>query len=898
MGEETKKKGCHYKYENAIGNVFGRYGRFVASGPKIPWIILSICTVINIGLGLGMLTIKSISDSETLYTPQNSQASKDRTTLKGLFSDYSGNNFYSYSITDFNYFGEVLIKTKNDVNILTSSFMTEIKSIDAQIRAVVASDSGVSFNYSDVCALRAGACVVSGEVVLSTAFETAMLANNIDYPVFNGESIAGTFGGLQTSGGKLTSSYVVKLVYNLRTDTAAYESKSLAWEKAFITAMESISSANTELAYQSSDSVNSALDESTAGDIKFFSVTFTLMITYACCAGIAVNLNCVAWRANLAMAGVFAACLAILSSFGFISLCTVEFVNIVGVMPFLIIGIGIDDVFILLSGIADAVDIKDGPGKTVIENKMFFALKHSGVAITITSITDFLAFAIGASSTFISVRNFCLYTGFAVFFCYLNQLFFFVPCIVINERRVEANRHFMSCMKTRSKEELKKDGKSRGHIFCCAGEQPKDRNDYDSYMEKYPKMLFQKIVKPLPCKIIILVCFAGYLAASIYGAVNLKQGLELRNLAADDSYFYKYDTWNRDYMPSQVPISFIIKSRQTYSAQTTQDSISAMLTAAKQDADIDDNIEINWLTAFQADASYTTTSESAFVSALVTFIQSNTKYENDVLFDSTNTHIDASRFYVFTVDLKDSQKQGKMMQRMRDIANNNALPAFPFHPSFIFFEQFVTILSATLQTIGIAVAAMTVITIIFMPYPVLVIFVMVTMMMILIGIFGFMHYWDLTLSSVTMIQLVMTVGFSVDFSAHICHGFISVSGSSKEDRVHKALDRTGGAVINAAFSSILGIMMLLASSGYIFRTFFKLMFLVMLFGLLHSVLFLPVVLSLIGPRPAEHTAGMQGNKTNYESNITNEKAVSISEKVDKMDKENTEQSEDQENPKV
>ena len=74
-------------------------------------------------------------------------------------------------------------------------------------------------------------------------------------------------------------------------------------------------------------------------------------------------------------------------------------------------GIGIDDTFILLSGIADACHITEGPGDTPIEKKMYFALKHSGVAITITSITDFLAFAIGATSTFLSVQNFCLYTG-------------------------------------------------------------------------------------------------------------------------------------------------------------------------------------------------------------------------------------------------------------------------------------------------------------------------------------------------------------------------------------------------------------------------------------------------------------------------------------------------------
>ena len=391
-------------------------------------------------------------------------------------------------------------------------------------------------------------------------------------------------------------------------------------------------------------------------------------------------------------------------------------------------------------------------------------------------------------------------------------------------------------------------------------------------MERYPKKLFQWMIRPLSCKIVILVGFTGYLAASIYGAIHLEQGLLLRNLASDDHYFYQYDTWLTDYIPNHIPISFVIKSRLTYSSQDTQDLITSMLNKAHRDASIDDTTEINWLAAYQNDALYNTTSEAAFVTNLMSFISNNPRYDNDVRFDSLNSHIEASRFYVVTNNERNSQKLGKMMLKMREIVDNINLPVFPFHPSFKFFEHFNAILSATLQTVGMAVAAMTVVTILFMPYPILVFLVILNMLMILVGIFGFMYYWNLSLSSITMVQLVMTVGFSVDFSAHICHAFISVSGQNKIERVHKALDRAGGPIMNAAFSSIVGILMLLGSSGYIFHTFFKVMFLVMLFGLLHSVLFLPVVLSLIGPETADHVGDVKEHddkKGHFKKNLGN-----------------------------
>jgi hypothetical protein len=70
-------------------------------------------------------------------------------------------------------------------------------------------------------------------------------------------------------------------------------------------------------------------------------------------------------------------------------------------------GIGIDDMFILMSGMADGPSLLTAS----IEERMKYMLKKSGVAITITSISDLLAFTIGATSVFVAIRNFCIYTG-------------------------------------------------------------------------------------------------------------------------------------------------------------------------------------------------------------------------------------------------------------------------------------------------------------------------------------------------------------------------------------------------------------------------------------------------------------------------------------------------------
>lgn len=87
-------------------------------------------------------------------------------------------------------------------------------------------------------------------------------------------------------------------------------------------------------------------------------------------------------------------------------------------------GIGLDDVFILLSGLGDAPLRRADGSPTNTQERISFAMATSGVSITITSLTDFLAFGIGSSSSFVAIRNFSIYTGSLVDFSLSSQTSF------------------------------------------------------------------------------------------------------------------------------------------------------------------------------------------------------------------------------------------------------------------------------------------------------------------------------------------------------------------------------------------------------------------------------------------------------------------------------------------
>ena len=59
---------------------------------------------------------------------------------------------------------------------------------------------------------------------------------------------------------------------------------SKTWENAFINQNLNLHTNDTGVAYSTSDSLEGELNKATNNDIKFFSLTFTLLMTYACLA--------------------------------------------------------------------------------------------------------------------------------------------------------------------------------------------------------------------------------------------------------------------------------------------------------------------------------------------------------------------------------------------------------------------------------------------------------------------------------------------------------------------------------------------------------------------------------------------------------------------------------------
>lgn len=87
------------------------------------------------------------------------------------------------------------------------------------------------------------------------------------------------------------------------------------------------------------------------------------------------------------------------------------------------------------------------------------------------------------------------------------------------------------------------------------------------------------------------------------------------------------------------------------------------------------------------------------------------------------------------------------------------------------------------------------------------------------------------------------------FLAHIGHTFLTINEGNRTERALKTTLHIGAAVLYGGGSTILALSVLANSEAYTYRSFFRIFFLVITFGLFHGVVLLPVILSVVGPRP-------------------------------------------------
>ena len=100
----------------------------------------------------------------------------------------------------------------------------------------------------------------------------------------------------------------------------------------------------------------------------------------------------------------------------------------------MIIGIGVDDMFVIVNSI-------DQTSQHLSANERFrIGMIHAGPSITITSVTDGIAFLLGSFTIIPALNSFCIFAGISVVTLYISMLTIFSPWFLNDMQRMHSKK--------------------------------------------------------------------------------------------------------------------------------------------------------------------------------------------------------------------------------------------------------------------------------------------------------------------------------------------------------------------------------------------------------------------------------------------------------------------------
>ncbi|XP_026477918.1 patched domain-containing protein 3 [Ctenocephalides felis] len=863
--------------DRLLNRSFYKLGLLVGNHPGyfivVPILLTLLCCT-------GYQRVKYVIDPEYLFSPVRGEGKYERAIVESYFKvDYT-NRFNVARITRPGRFGRVIVVPKDGDNLLRAEVWHELRLLDdliqnATVQWPPAKGLGAgmdddeephTFTYHDACARWQQQCFTNDILNLDHIIEDVESgALNLTFPVmfnpvtWDAHAFPVFFGGTEVDDeGLIRRVPSLQLVYFVAADTRRQDAKGAAWEEAFLDAVgqaeENGYFKHISVARFASRTLDHELEKNTRTVVPYFGSTFAIMAlfsTITCMMGDQVRSK--PW---LGLLGNVSAVMATLAAFGMSMYLDIEFIGINLAAPFLMIGIGIDDTFVML-----AAWRRTSPHLPVPE-RMAKTLSDAAVSITITSLTDTISFWIGVISPFPSVRIFCAYSGFAVCFTFLWHLTFFAGCMAISGHCEKKNLHAIMCFKVDTVSQAIAKKRSRLYLwFCAGGVDPADpHHPIDNKEHVLMAFMRDKVAAAINCgwvKAFILIAFAAYLAGAGYGLTRMREGLERRKLSRSDSYSVEFfDREDKYYREFPYRIQVIISGEHNYSDPWIQNEVETLTQRLENSSYITSPLYTeSWLRSFlsyvERNNDYlniTMDEEEPFLEALKElWLFPANPFSLDVSFNKAGDRIQASRFLIQAVNISDTNHEKEMVKALRQICHESPLNASVFHPYFVFFDQFELVRPTSIQSMIIGAIIMMIISFVFIPNFLCSLWVAFSVVSIELGVAGYMSLWDVNLDSVSMINLIMCIGFSVDFTAHICYAYMSSKAEDPKERVRECLYSLGLPIVQGSFSTILGVLALVLAGSYIFLVFFKMVFLVIFFGAMHGLFLLPVLLSLFGP---------------------------------------------------
>lgn len=331
----------------------------------------------------------------------------------------------------------------------------------------------------------------------------------------------------------------------------------MEWEKHYVAFMQNYTANMPEfmdIAFTSERSIEDELDRESQSDVLTILISYVIMFAY-----IAISLgqmkSCgrllIDSKVTLGLGGVFIVLASVVSSvgiFGFIGLPAT--LIIIEVIPFLVLAVGVDNIFILVqTHQREPQRNNETPAEHIGRT-----LGQVGPSMLLTSVSESCCFFLGGLSDMPAVRAFALYAGMALLIDFLLQITCFVSLLTLDTLRQAQNRYDICCFIQGSKKDT--------------SDEPVDGALYKFFKFVYVPFLMHKFVRAL-----VMIVFFGWLCSSIAVAPHIEIGLDQELSMPEDSFVLKYFRFLKDYLSIGPPMYFVVKSGMNYSEFGVQNMI-------------------------------------------------------------------------------------------------------------------------------------------------------------------------------------------------------------------------------------------------------------------------------------------------------------------------------------
>lgn len=851
--------------EAAVAHCVASIARGSALRPKT---VIGVFLLLSLALTAGLVAAEVEFRGRELWTDPNAQVSLDLDFVDAVFTPIERFNLVLYT------------PAAGASNVLTYETMEEAFALHEEVLAIRTA-SGLGFE--DLCQLNfAGTCDLGGPLRFWGFNHSTFLAQESStatvratcladqYPDLEKVPREADFGSFRVAGDGLASSGGMVLNYRLvrilegATSVAEEDEEQLDFEEQFIDvvlARKETAAATVQIDVISERSVDDELEEAIGGDIALLIIAFVTMAVFT---SVTLGKGCDALRgrALLATSDIFVIIFSAGGAYGFCSVVGVPFTSLAQILPFILVGIGADNMFVIV-GAFDRTDKRDK-----VEQRMYNSMYDAGTSITVTSLTDMAAFYLTSLNKLPALIWFGQYAGTAVLFIFIAHLTVFPAMLALDEHRILAGRRdIVPC--------------------CCSAALPSDSEsakgkgaqaEYSSrlatfFRDRYAPLLLRPAVKAM-----VIVGFTALTAVLAWQATTIDTEFFLREIAPDDSYVQStFDVLDELYgegaASNSQPVGLYFKAANygDFGVQTEMQRLAVAVLAADA-IDASQGVQdwhatfSQWVVlepAFAASLDGTGTflvgSPQFFAGAVQTWLLEPefAPFEPAIAFSGAGASaiIKASRIGFFLRTTNSAEEDVDALEELEAIAAGSFLGADVFINAFnfVFTDQKRIIVGQTLSTVGFAIGAVAVISAVLL-HPISSVICIVALTMTFTCLLGSLPLLSLSLNSVSGINLILSIGLIVDAQVHVLRAYGVVDlVLSRDARVASTLHKIGPAVLLGLLTTLLGIAPVAAASSVVFRTFFKIFVAIVVLSGAFGLVFVPVVLSLVGPditRPA------------------------------------------------